>query len=216
MSVPFEEGFSDENSEHAAERGGLIALPAAEKAGLLLVVPSQVSKERFELLIAQSFPVRDSVLVVKIILLLHSIRTMRIEMSDSTLCVAARFGFGYSLHCWLSLSYSTLASTKKRLSRAWLSMQTGSSALIRLEKVTTSVYCIRCAITSPNPSFRANCDQVVRLAGAERDVHSKQVLPAHVRTGEGPFEIFRLFYTVQHIAEAAGCWLGAVRVGPPA
>jgi phenylpropionate dioxygenase-like ring-hydroxylating dioxygenase large terminal subunit len=57
MSVPFEEGFADEDGEHAAERGGLIALQSAEKAGLLLLVPNQdVSQERFQSLIAQSFP----------------------------------------------------------------------------------------------------------------------------------------------------------------
>ena len=58
MSVPFDQGFADEHGNHAAERGGLIALPAAEKAGLLLLVPSQVSDEHFASLIAQSLPVR--------------------------------------------------------------------------------------------------------------------------------------------------------------
>ena len=45
MSVPFEEGFTDENGAHATERGGLIALPAAERAGLLFVVPTVVAEE---------------------------------------------------------------------------------------------------------------------------------------------------------------------------
>ena len=56
MSVPFEEGFTDENGAHATERGGLIALPAAERAGLLFVVPTVVAEEEFEEMLAQTLP----------------------------------------------------------------------------------------------------------------------------------------------------------------
>lgn len=58
---------------------------------------------------------------------------------------------GYSLHCWRSWSFSTSASTKKLLSRAWLLMQTGNLALIRSEKATTLVYCTRCATKIADP-----------------------------------------------------------------
>jgi len=56
MGVPFEEGFTDEDGAHATERGGLIALPSAERAGLLLIVPTVVSEERFEKMLGDVLP----------------------------------------------------------------------------------------------------------------------------------------------------------------
>ena len=56
MSIPFEEGFTDEAGAHASERGGLVALPAAERAGLLWVMATKVDDATFEQLLGEVLP----------------------------------------------------------------------------------------------------------------------------------------------------------------
>jgi phenylpropionate dioxygenase-like ring-hydroxylating dioxygenase large terminal subunit len=57
LSVPFEQGFTDdEGAEHATDRGGLIELPSAERAGLLFVVATKISDAHFERMMAEVMP----------------------------------------------------------------------------------------------------------------------------------------------------------------
>ena len=56
MSVPFEEGFTDDDGSHATERGGLVELPSAERAGLLWVMPTKVDDATFERLLGEALP----------------------------------------------------------------------------------------------------------------------------------------------------------------
>ena len=56
MSVPFEQGFTDDDGAHATERGGLVELPSAERAGLLFVVATKVDDEHFERMMAEVMP----------------------------------------------------------------------------------------------------------------------------------------------------------------
>eukprot|EP01043_Picozoa_sp_COSAG02_P034350 COSAG02_NODE_2395_length_8958_cov_167.540354_6_plen_377_part_00 len=56
MGVPFEEGFTDEKGSHATERGGLVALPATERAGLLWVMATKTDESTFEQLMGEVLP----------------------------------------------------------------------------------------------------------------------------------------------------------------